>query len=275
MALPTLEVEAGSAAAWSLTIHAEGTGLPVEGYDGTEALSADVWPGDDLPALFHPAVTWVDAAAAKIRIALAPSSTASLAGGRYQLRARVTPAGDGLPRALFRAWLDVRSTPGTGTARPVYGTADEMLRLAPWLTSLQAETDQSNFAEARADAREWLDGIILERWAGLYPGRSFARQDTFDWSTPGATVAPAWMRAALAADGLLVRPAVARACACYAIAEACEPQLGKLEGTSYQALGRRMRYQAEQLVRTLRAEVDTNADGLAEYAIDLGGFRIR
>jgi hypothetical protein len=275
MALPTLSVDSGAANAWTITITAEATGLPVEGYTGSEVLAADVWPGDDRPALFHPSMSWVDATAAKVLLTILPAQTAALAPGRYQVRASITP-GDGHLRVFFAAWLDVKGSPGTATARPTYGTADEMLRLAPWLTTLQAETDQSNFAEALADAREWLDGIILERWAGLYAAGDFLRrQDTFQWTTPGDVAPAPWMRDALAAGGLIVRPAVTRICALYAIAEACEPQLGKAEGTSYQALGRRKRYQAEQLVRSLRAEVDTNADGVADYVINLGSFRLR
>ncbi|CAN0454681.1 unnamed protein product, partial [Phaeothamnion confervicola] len=132
-------------------------------FTGDDVLSAQVWPGDDTPAIFAPPVVWIDPAIARVKLTIPGNATANVPPGRYQLRATVTPS-DGLKRAFYRAWLDLKAVPGTRPAPAVYGTADDVLGVAPWLTSLQTEHDQTNFAEALGRARSWLDGLILKRW---------------------------------------------------------------------------------------------------------------
>jgi hypothetical protein len=273
MALPTLDIDAGASRSWIVTVNAEGSGLPVTGLTSADTLVATVWPGDDRPELFAPSIAWIDPAAATCRIVITGAQSSALTPGRAFLRASVTQAGDGLTRTIFHARLAVAASPGTRVAPPCYGTADDVLQVAPWLADLASDSDQSNFAEAMGRARAWLDGLILTAWSD--------RNRYSDQWALSTTIGPSqWQRDQLAAGALIVRPETIEIVAHKAASWAMMHAIGDRGGTSYQVLARRYAAIADDLAICYAAELDITptggtADGIADVYLPLGRSNIR
>jgi hypothetical protein len=282
MKYPTISLDSGAARRWTLTIGADGTGLPATGFTGADALAAQVWPGDDRPALFAPALAWLDATAATCRLTISAAQSATLAAGQYAVRATVTP-GDGLTRAIWRATLVICATPGTRVAPATYGTSDGLLQLAPWLADLASASDQSSFAEPLGRARAWLDKLILRRWVGLGgdgSGWAGAGGDGTGsaWFGSGAIGPSAYQRAQVAAGCVVVNAELLEIVYHQAAAYALEHAIGDRGGTSYQKLGDRYAARADDLALGCTVELDlsgTLPGAVASIGIPLGSSTMR
>jgi hypothetical protein len=253
--------------------------------DADPVVALACWPGDDRAALAlgGSSVAVEDAAAGRLRLDLAGSDTAGLAPGDYRLQLAIVAGGRSTRRDL--GILRLTAAPGSAAGRPAYCTPDDLRRLAgSWLDD-QAEhdADQAGFLEQRADARNWLDGLVQRH----YRGGSWARQSTLDHLLDGGGGAGRWPRrrdgrhdarlqAWLDADRLALDTPDGRrlvdACACWALARICDRQLGGGENDPWPARARRYRAQAEHLAAGSVAGIDTTepADGVADLVIDLG-----
>lgn len=274
-----IECVAGADRSAVLTLR-DALGAAVTSYTGSATLAATCWPGDDRPAAFAPTATWLDAAAGTIALGCAAADTATLDPGDYPVLLAITASGRTAKQVV--ATLRILAAPGSGTAPAVYGSYDELLRYAPWLARLKADSDQAGFAEQRARARTWFDSLIQRHWRGdrgYYGGQS--PDDSLDYLydrgrpyRTGAisTTLQGWLDAGrlvlTGPTGAAIRECVARK----AIALVCAPQLGSPDKeTSYQALARRFAREADALASQITAEIDTTPtpDGVGDLAIDL------
>lgn len=282
MPLPTYEAAAGVARDIDVTLADPDTG---EAYSASrwasgDTLTAACWRGDDQASSFVPTAAWVSAAAGTIRVTIAAASTTSLASGRYLIRVTATDVSDS--NRVFEVWranLDLISSPGSGTTPDVYGTYDDMRRVAgAWLADLQESgSDQTGFAEQRGSARAWMDGIIQRHYRR---DTGVSRQDNLDHllSAPGVRYGEhdVTLQDWLDDDRLvLTTPAGKRIVDCvsrYAVALVCEAQISGKPDDVWKDRARTFRARAANDVRTITAEIDTTtvADGVGDLVIDLG-----
>jgi hypothetical protein len=93
-------------------------------YDGTEALTTQVWPGGPRPASFAPATTWIDPAASTVLVTITAAQTMLLYPGVYEGLTRLADAGDQIDALDFT--LTVVHGPG---GLPAVPTATTITRL--------------------------------------------------------------------------------------------------------------------------------------------------
>lgn len=269
MAGPELEATIGEDASFLVALY-DSDGLAVAGLTGSEPLAGSVWTGEDEAASFAPACTWYDAANAVAKVAVAGSQTSALSAGLYALLVRIT-TGSGTSDAI-RGTLRLRPSPGTATPRPVYSTFQRMLNRAAWLGRLQ-QTDAglTGFAEQRADAREWLDDLILRHFRSGNLGAS-AYPCTAQWGAGFQRTGQTnpYLKGLLAANKLIVTPKVEEAVTLYAIGLAARAQVGQDPKSEYPALARQFLAWARSKALCLTAEIDSNGDGVGEMTIELG-----
>src|SRR3954447_18813561 len=80
-------------------------GAIITTYDGSQGLTATVWPGGNRAASFEATATWTVAADGTLRIAIDAGDTANLAPGRYHVLLRLNDAG--APVDAYAATIDV------------------------------------------------------------------------------------------------------------------------------------------------------------------------
>jgi hypothetical protein len=249
----------------------DGQGAPVTTFTAGAALAAAVWAGDQQEAAFAPTVAWVDAAAGTVRLTFAAADTADLAPGSYPVQLTITASG--LVRKNNVATLQILASPGADTAQAVYCTAEQLLNHVPWLDELLGSDDQAGFAEQRAMAREWFDDLVAARYAAE-SGGSLQFTPYLPGTAYGGNGSEAYIREQLDENKLVVRPWVVRAVSYYAAGEILRHQVGTRDKTSYQVLGDRYMADARDLARQHYAELDVDADGVAEIRVSLGSLRI-
>ncbi len=238
-------------------------------YTGAATLAGSVWPGDAQAELFAPTVTWVSPSTPSVLIVATAAQTATLATGDYPVLVTVTEGG--FAQKEIACYIRVTPAPGAGTAAAVYCTATDLFNEIPWLRDLQSPDDQAGFAEARADARAWVDSVILSRLPGGNAG--FGPRELVGDGTGQRD----WIKAKLDDDGLILTDATGKqikraACLCAAY-RVLSRQVGERGEDTYQALGDTMRREAESILSTGLAWIDTDDDGTGELAIDLSVVR--
>lgn len=261
-----LKVSQGLDGTWTITLR-DAADQPVTTYAGTETLALEVWAGDDRAAATttNSTIAWLSAAAGTLALRLHRTDTALLAPGRYKLLVKLTDAGVIVP--AYEATLLVSATAGAATVGAVYATADDLRRECGWIDSVSSAEDQAGYQERLEDARTWFDDLLHAHFPAGGAGLSYRAESA--WVRSG-TLKSRWLIDALAADQLLVTRAIRRACALYALGQVLKGKVGAKDKTSYQVLGARYEAQAEDLAATIRAEIDTDADGYGDVAIDLG-----
>ena len=144
---------------------------------------------------------------------------------------------------------------------------------AGWFGSLLVKNKYSNFLGERHRARTWLDDIIV--------GKSRPQSSQFDLATTSfyglVEDEDAYIRDALDADGLLIDQAILEIVSYKALAFACESKIA-LEDTAGELWAKRARMchaRATNRLLCTRARIDTNADGAADVAFNLGVFTFR
>lgn len=157
----------GSTRSWVLTAR-DGRRAALTGvFSSGDALDAAVWRGDDQAALLAPTVSWVDAAAATVRLTVtaAQLATAGATEGLYRLEVGVTPASDGERRVVHSGVIRLHPTAGTGSALTAYCTSEDLLTYCRELATLQStDVDQTGFAEQRHRALETFNDWVLDRY---------------------------------------------------------------------------------------------------------------
>jgi len=242
----------------------------------TDTLSGRVWPGGGQATLFTPTVTWIDASTAQFLITITAAQSTTLGPGKYSLQALATRSGVSI--AIFDGSLKVTSAPGSTAALPVYTSYDDLVQYADWLEDLQTERDGYGFQREQGRARSWFDDMLVERWkwnsyAPMTGTPGYGSYSLYGGRDPFPSK---WLRDTLALNTLIVRDQVRECLAKKAISYICARQIGK--GDSARDYGRLARYfarEAEEIAKTLRAEIDINGDEYADLVINLGASDLR
>lgn len=274
-------------------------------YLSTDTLSASLWPGGALAAIAAPSVTWVDAAgAATYKLTFAASDTASLSPGLYYWQVEVSRSGR--TGTLGRGRLRIAGSPGSGSVPLAFSTRDDLMMYAPWLEDLQADSDELAFAAEQSRATSKLIDALVNLWR---PNQWRPSLGQPGWNalnmSYGASAPPSWWlrqqlvplvpnsgpnaaypdRISFAANmvdsrvstSLLLYPEVKEICARWAIAYACDAQLGRSGQESYRDFAREFRSDATSLFRTTRFQIDLSnpQTGWASFTIVGGGSSVR
>jgi hypothetical protein len=280
--MATLIVPAGTSRSWTLRLrNADGQAL-TDTYAGTEPLTLQIWAGDDqeVQTLAASEATWQTAALGLVTVLVHEADTTTLTPSVYRLRVLLTDTGQTF--VVAEATLEITASPGTADAPPVYCTVDDVRRAAPWIDEMVGggPEHQSDLAEARALARQWIDRTAISRarrilesqYEAHAPLSSAAATDP----TTGVDAGPAWgpsiypqvdvaaqltlIQGYLADEGLELDSTVVRAAALWTVAELCDQQLDAAGDTepNYRTMGDRCRVKALYLLagHTLRVDAD-------------------
>ncbi len=251
--------------------------IPVGVFVSTDTLNANVWAGSNETPLLTPAVTWIDATNAQVQVSFQNADSASLAIGQYYLQAYATRTGTPTrTTALLPAGtsLTILAAPGTSfTPRPTYITITDIRKIAPWIDDLQVPDNNTGFDDQCADARDWLDEIVLRNYRGgnvsLLGYHGFALDAWYTGGGRRTALTNRWLFAALQSNQLLVTQRITDIQAYYALSRICETMITK--AGQYVALAARFRFEVELLLSSTVAEIDVNGDGFGEVPINLSG----
>lgn len=264
-----MEVVIGGRLAKKLTLLDE-LDAPIATYTADAPLAIDCWRGDDQAALFQPSAAWIDASAGTIAMTISEAQSLALSVGRYQLLLTVTGSAGAAKHAI--GWLDVRPAPGSAVARPVYCSWDEAKRYAgSWAEKLQrADSDQTGFAEERADAREEFDDLLHAHYRGGQVDALTGLRSLNSWTRARTGLKSPWLVEQLAADRLLVTKAIRECCSLMALAMVCRRQIDPAKDGGYARAASYFATRADDLAATITAEIDVDGDGVGDQAIILG-----
>ena len=228
-------------------------------FDGTETFSAKLWAGDDrspaatLTAAWDPDLASNPAGVAKprVKLTIASSAVASCTPGTYYLQVLINPGTDNVPVLPDGSTYELTPGPGTGTIGTAYCTLDQCRKFVPWIDQAIAKHPavQLDLAELRYEARCWVDEVALARARRILE-RQAIRHDPVEWVEPitptsGVDFGPQWgvsvypdttlrtqleaIEDSLAADRLVLSPAVVRAAAYRTAFLVCDPLYGTQE----------------------------------------------
>jgi hypothetical protein len=252
-------------------------GNPITTYVGTEQLRATVWPGGNLQAAFSPTAAWVSGPLGTVSLLCSAAQTAGLEVGRYSGTLDILDATYGWLEA-FKWSLQVQAAPGSTTARPSYCNYGNLLKYGrKWLPTLLAEGTDGSFAEECADARDWLDNLIIAR----YPTSQVALlgdpgYGSLLWGSNTGALPSVWLRQLLAGGGLVIRPWVIQATAKKAVSIIAKGMAAFGDSAAdYRYLGNRYETESSADANANRAEIAANLDGVPSFAIMLGSTSMR
>jgi hypothetical protein len=240
----------------------------------TDVLTAKVWAGSNEVPLLTPTASWISATNATFQVTLQNTDSSSLAYGIYYLQAYATRAGTParttalLPRGSS---LEIIAAATTGTPRPTYISIVDLRKIAPWIDDLQMPDSHEGFDDPCADARDWVDELVLRNYRGgnvsLLGYHGMALDAWFSGGGRRTSLSNRWLIGCLAANQLLVTPRVKNVCAYYALSRICESMITK--GGMYAMLAARYRFEAESLVASTTFEIDCNGDGFGEIPVSM------
>lgn len=243
-------------------------------FDGTESLRVRIWPGEDSPVAITLAAIWDPALAGnpasvvspRVKLTVPTSALAGIDPGTYPIEGTVNPGTDDVPLLPPGSTITFTDAPGTAAATRVYCSAQDLRDACPWIDAVRLPSDLAGFLDAREAASLWFEDLLHRHARG--PGSLGAEMGLRWYRRTGAR--NWWLQERLDAGNLLVRPEIKRACALHAVGVVLTSRIGAMNDTSYQVLGARYLGMADDLACTITAELDVNADGRGDYAIDLG-----
>jgi hypothetical protein len=247
---------------------ADGGYGPASFGDETE-VTCEVYAGQDSPILLTLPATWTAAGEGRVRV---DCPAIDQDPGVYLAFIKA----DGVAILVFE--LELEDSPGSASFGPVYisqrDLTAELWQVESTLGS--TATDGTGFADLRSQARDWLDDLILRSYR---PGHSASPYSfNIPWHT-GDVVGAKWLSDALAAGALLLTSPsgkrLKRAMTYWVLARIL--QRSAVAGQAAQLLDLAAYYarEADNLVMSSIAEIDTDGDGIANYTINLGVTRTR
>ncbi len=273
------QVDQGDTATFTAVLH-DATGAVYTGYAGTEPITATVWPGDEQAPILSVAVAeWLEADAGSIDVAI--SVSASMVPATYVVKLEIANA------AVFKARLEVGESSAATTARTAHVTLRHLRKHYARVDKLLSATDDPTALEARADAWDWLVGLLHAHYRGgsglatdfaFVPGLSFGG---LGWPLGlyrdgrRSAVLEGWLNPTPTEDDprttwLDLTTEVLDCMACYALAQICGGQVDAEDKKGYGAFANRFAARAELLATTIIAEIDSNGDGVNDVTIRLG-----
>lgn len=281
--MDTITVAQGRSLKFLVEIRDEADQPVRDSYTGIEPLALEIWPGGRrlAIALTASAVEWggtgrdgtvYTPADGIVTVRIDDADTTTLDVGSYNLATTLTDGGE--PYDFYLAVLRITGRPGTLAAPPVYGGFEEMAREAVWIDDLQdLDVNQTGFADQRAAARKWFDGLIQAHYRGGSAGAGRYLAGTLGTRYRSGRQNQ-WLQDHLDADHLVLTgpsgESIVRACSLFSLANVLRSQIGEFKGTSYQALAAQFAGMAEALAATIVAEIDVNGDGQGDIEIALG-----
>jgi len=249
--------------------------IPTGIFTSTDVLTASVWAGSNEVPLLTPTASWISATNAQYQVTLQDTDSSSLPYGIYYIQAYATRVISGVTRttALLPrgSSLEIIAAPLATVPRPTYISIVDLRKIAPWIDDLQVPDSHEGFDDPCADSRDWLDELVLRNYRGGNVSLLGFHGMALDaWYTGGGrrtSLSNRWLLGCLAANQLLVTPRVRNVCAYYALSRICESMITK--GGMYAMLAARYRLEAESLVASTTLEIDVNADGFGEIAINM------
>jgi len=274
----TLEINQGASRDFPLQV-SNPDGTPATQFLNTDTLLTNVWQGTNETALDNPTTTWLNsnAPAGQILISFQNTDSAALAIGQYYIQSYATRTGTPARTAALLpkgSSLTVLAAAGAVfTARPTYITIQSVRNIAPWIDDLIVPDNDTGFDNQLADARSWLDEIILRNYRGgnvsLLGYHGFALDAWYTGGGRRTSLTNRWLFAALKSNQLLVTQRIIDIQAYYALSRICESMITK--AGQYVSLAARFRFEAEMLLSSTTAEIDVNGDGFGEVPVNLSG----
>lgn len=276
----TWSIPTGESQTYSVSV-VNGAGTVITGqYAGSEALEALVWEGSTIAPIANVLTNaWASPNGGpngQTTVTVTAATTASMLASYYRVRLSVTFAGQKSP--YYYGWLRLLPSPGSATDAPTYNSLQDLLdKAGDWLPRLQQETGEANFVAQRARARSWLDDIIVGR-SRVFAFRTDLAYALYYGSFPfGPVEAPDSVIAAYLASNFLMVDDHTREIVTYkALSLICENRMSfDATGDEFSRRASWYRKLASNSVRGYRPTLDTNADGKADIAFNLGVFTFR
>lgn len=237
-------------------------------YTADDPLTCVLWPGGDLATVATLPASWVDADEGTVQVDFPASAFTALDAGIYKAAVRLATS-----PPVDLAYLEVELTvgPASGSARPTYITREDLEEEFPGLESMlgHVDADGTGFLKLRADARDWLDLLVLSHY------RPCDVVGPLQFSIPWIPTPPetnAWLADYLAGDRLLLTTPNGRRLVRAQVAWVLAKVFRRAANASGQAgnlldLSDFYARQADSLIATSIAEIDTNDDGSADLTI--------
>ena len=166
----TLQINQGASRDFPCQIY-NPDGTPATQFLNTDTLVTNVWQGSNETPLDNPATAWLNANAPSGQIVISFQNADSpawrgavLYPGLRDPRCGPTRTAALLPRGSSLVVLAAAGT--TFTARPTYITIQNVRNIAPWIDDLTTPDNDTGFDNQLADARSWLDEMVLRNYRG-------------------------------------------------------------------------------------------------------------
>jgi hypothetical protein len=258
----------GSSVEFQARMRAADGGYDAASFPDDAEVVCEVYAGQDTPTLLTLPATWVVAAEGRVRVDF---PALDLDPGVYLGYVKA----DGVAILAFE--LELEDSPGSATFGPVYLSGRDLTAELWQIESVlgSTATDGTGFADLRSQARDWLDELILKAYR---PGLT-ASPYSFNVPWTSGEVGAKWLSDALAAGALLLTTPngkrLRRAMVYWTLSRIL--QRSAITGQADQLLDRAADYgrEADNIVMTSVAEIDTDGDGVANYSINLGVTRTR
>jgi hypothetical protein len=258
------DLDIGTAKTLRITLR-DAAGAVCTDYDGTQALTALVWPGDDRAAAFAPTAAWITPGEGRVDVVILSAQSSLLDEGEYRLLLTLDDAGEPVPAYL--ATIGAIAAAGSAVAPPAYARYADLLDVAPSLrTNADADT-QAGYAEDLGLAREWFDGLMQAHCTGGGMTRQMAALYGTGWS-PVSDLLQTW----LDDDRLVVTARIRRCCAKYAACQACKRLVTTDPADAYRRLAQDYEVDALMDARAIVATLK-DAGGTILMRIDLSSNR--
>ena len=286
----TLQVVQGTARHWQLQIFNRVPNAPPwsatnpSPFQASDVLAATLWAGQSQASILTLAPTWLDVVSGTYTLPMSAAQSAALVPSMYA--GLVTVArGSQDPASVSRLRVEVVSAAGATVAGSVYCTFEQLVNYAGWIQDLQDENDLAGFLGQRVRARSWLDDILVSRYKyGAFPPMlGQPGFGPFFMGMGGVDPFPSkWFRDTLSANtgvggtpALICYDQVIEIVCCRSIYLICRDEISRREDNPYIKLGLGFGKVADNMVKTLRAEVDINGDGYADYVVNCGATSLR
>lgn len=258
--------------AWTIT--AKDSSGNVVAFSASDALEAIVWQGSDSASLFAPTPTWISAPAGTIKLSVGHAQTSALTPGVYPLEVSVIPNGTTQRLRVLDAWLALTSSPGSSTLPAVYCSYADLTYAGggSWLDLIRQREGLANFTKERAMARAWLDTLIIKKFRPWEPYRG----DGSTWSLTSAVDARnPTLLGYLTSNYLLVTDDIKQITALKSLELICRSRLTFEKGDTFASRASYFKRLCDNRTLCTTAEIDSNADGYADYTFNLGTISTR
>lgn len=238
--------------------------------------TCNVWPGDDRTVTTTLPAAWNTYAAGTVDVTFPLATMQTLAVDFYNWELKTA---DGAVDCAVGT-LEVLAGPGSDDATPKsYHSYKDLVDELPWIGEVRDYMrDQGGFAEASRDAYDWINAAILQA-VPVGGSMVISRQNYWWWNAPnsGGTYPPLGEDSVVAGhldSGYLITTTATgrrfvKASVYYTIGVVLSRAVGMNTSVNVNALASQYTRMAHETLSKCTAEIDTDADGVAELCIPL------